>query len=268
MTLLNTSNQTILDQIKPPSGEAESSLAGPGVSTDGRELAVGSEQGTICLWSIAQPDRPRLRFRLPGHRGITTSLVFDAQGRRLASAGGWTPWSKSGTWSSSSASSASLQLARLNQCLQQQLELADLDFAVEGVFDPVDDRYGERAIVAVPLKLSDDPGVIDLSLADADLELARPQSGIAEVDVVDIGKNDVEIHVPVRALQEVARVESQDQAGDGLAQLHGGLRVGGQGLRMGQEGQHQSLSHGAADQRREPFDLVLDRRAGWGRMRS
>ena len=87
MTLLDTSNQRILAQIKPPSGEAESLWLALAFSPDGRDLAVGSEHGTISLWSIAQPTRPRLRFRLPGHRGITTSLAFDAQGRRLASAG-------------------------------------------------------------------------------------------------------------------------------------------------------------------------------------
>ncbi|HKI17349.1 MAG TPA: WD40 repeat domain-containing protein, partial [Isosphaeraceae bacterium] len=87
VTLLNTSNQVILDRIKPASGEGESFWLALAFSRDGRDLAVGSEQGTISLWSIAQPTRPRLRFRLPGHRGITTSLVFDAQGRRLASAG-------------------------------------------------------------------------------------------------------------------------------------------------------------------------------------
>jgi eukaryotic-like serine/threonine-protein kinase len=87
VTLLNTSNQRILDHIKHPNGDAESFWLALAFSPDGRDLAVGSEQGTISIWSIAQPTRPRLRFRLPGHRGITTSLVFDAQGRRLASAG-------------------------------------------------------------------------------------------------------------------------------------------------------------------------------------
>jgi eukaryotic-like serine/threonine-protein kinase len=87
VTLVNTSNHRILNRIKHPNGEAESYWFALALSPDGRDLAVGSEQGTISLWSIAQTTRPRLRFRLPGHRGITTSLVFDAQGRRLASAG-------------------------------------------------------------------------------------------------------------------------------------------------------------------------------------
>ena len=56
-------------------------------SPDGQNLAIGSAEGTISLWSVAQPNQPRLRFHLPGHRGTITSLVFDTQGRRLASAG-------------------------------------------------------------------------------------------------------------------------------------------------------------------------------------
>jgi WD40 repeat protein len=87
VTLVNTSNRRILDRIKPPSGEGQSGLLALAFSRDGHELAVGSEQGTISLWSIAPPAPPRLRFRLPGHRGVTTSLAFDAKGRQLASAG-------------------------------------------------------------------------------------------------------------------------------------------------------------------------------------
>jgi WD40 repeat protein len=87
VTLLSTSNRMILDKIKHPGEDAESFWLALAFSPDGRELAVGSGEGTISLWSIAKPTRARLRFRLPGRRGITTSLVFDAQGRRLASAG-------------------------------------------------------------------------------------------------------------------------------------------------------------------------------------
>ena len=61
---------------------------------------------------------------------------------------------------------------RSDQRFQQQLELADLDLAVEGVLGAVDDGDGQRALVAVSLEQGDDPGVFDLTLADADLELA------------------------------------------------------------------------------------------------
>jgi len=95
VTLVDTSNHTILSRITPPIGEAESPWLALQFAPDRPDLAVGSEQGVISVWSIAQPERPRLRFRLPGHRGMTASLVFDAQGRRLASAE-WIRWSRSG----------------------------------------------------------------------------------------------------------------------------------------------------------------------------
>jgi WD40 repeat protein len=55
-------------------------------SPDGTELAVGSQQGTISLWSIAKPARPQLRLHLPGHRAYVANLVYDPRARRLASA--------------------------------------------------------------------------------------------------------------------------------------------------------------------------------------
>jgi hypothetical protein len=55
-------------------------------SPDGRSLAVGSFQGTISFWSLDVPTSPQLKLHLPGHRGQVTNLVFDHQGRRLASA--------------------------------------------------------------------------------------------------------------------------------------------------------------------------------------
>jgi WD40 repeat protein len=52
---------------------------------DGRELAVGTEQGHILLWSLDKIDE--LPLRLPGHRGAVFALAYDPAGRRLASAG-------------------------------------------------------------------------------------------------------------------------------------------------------------------------------------
>src|SRR5262245_24014213 len=56
----------------------------------------------------------------------------------------------------------------LDQGLQQELELADLNLAIEGIIGAIDDRDGQRAVVAVALEQGDDAGVFDLALADAD----------------------------------------------------------------------------------------------------
>src|SRR5262245_41843439 len=92
---------------------------------------------------------------------------------------------------------------RLDQGLQQQLELADLDLAIERIVGPVDDGDGQRAIIPVPLEQVDDPGVFDLALADADLELAGRLAGVAEVDILDVRKDDVEVGLGALALEEV-----------------------------------------------------------------
>ena len=60
-----------------------------------------------------------------------------------------------------------------DQAFEQELELADLDLDVERVVEGVEDRDGQRPVVAVAFELADDPAVLDLALADADLELAR-----------------------------------------------------------------------------------------------
>ncbi len=91
VTLFDTDGPRMLARIKPASGEVESLLLAIAFSPDGRDLAVGSQPGTISIWSVAQPTRPRLRLRLPGHKGLVTNLVFDAQGQRLASATGTDP---------------------------------------------------------------------------------------------------------------------------------------------------------------------------------
>ncbi len=86
VTLIDTHGPKVLALIKPSSGEVESLLLAVAFSPDGHDLAVGSQPGTISIWSVAQPTRPRLRLRLPGHKGLVTNLAFDAQGQRLASA--------------------------------------------------------------------------------------------------------------------------------------------------------------------------------------
>ena len=57
VTLFDTARQTVLERIKPSGGEAESLVLAIAFSPDGRDLALGSQQGTISIWSIAQPNR-------------------------------------------------------------------------------------------------------------------------------------------------------------------------------------------------------------------
>jgi WD40 repeat protein len=91
VTLFDTDGPRVLARIKPASGEVESLLLAIAFSPDGQNLAVGSQPGTISIWSVAQPTLPRLRLRLPGHKGLVTNLAFDSQGQRLASATGTDP---------------------------------------------------------------------------------------------------------------------------------------------------------------------------------
>ena len=91
VTLIDTARRTVVGSISPSDDEPESFAVSLAFSPDGRTLAVGSQQGTISLYSVNSPSRPRLRLRLPGHRGRVNNLVFDSQGNRLASSAGTDP---------------------------------------------------------------------------------------------------------------------------------------------------------------------------------
>ena len=77
------------------------------------------------------------------------------------------------------------------QAFQQEFELADLDLDVEGVVEAVEDGDGQGAVVAVAFEEVDDPAVLDLALADADLELAGAFARVAEMDVLDVREDGV-----------------------------------------------------------------------------
>jgi eukaryotic-like serine/threonine-protein kinase len=91
VTLVDTQRTRVLERIKPSSGEGESLVLALAFSPQGHDLAVGSQQGTISIWSVAQPTKPRLRLRLPGQRQLVTNLAFDPTGLRLATAPGGDP---------------------------------------------------------------------------------------------------------------------------------------------------------------------------------
>src|SRR5437016_2398599 len=87
--------------------------------------------------------------------------------------------------------SRSLRLAAkrwstLDQAFEEVFKLTDFGVHGEGGVSDVVDGHGEQPIVAEALQLGDDAAVFDLALADADLELARPASGIAQMDVAHI----------------------------------------------------------------------------------
>lgn len=86
ITLLDTERLSRVATIRPAPSESESRRGSTmAFSPDGRTLAASSPQGQIALWSLARPEAPRLRYRLPGQRHSLASIVFDAEGRRLAS---------------------------------------------------------------------------------------------------------------------------------------------------------------------------------------
>jgi serine/threonine protein kinase/WD40 repeat protein len=84
VTFVDTARSAIAGQIKPASDETAGLVFALAFSPDGRDLAVGTQQGAILIWP-AQPQPSEPRLALPGHRGMITSLVFDHEGHRLAS---------------------------------------------------------------------------------------------------------------------------------------------------------------------------------------
>ena len=58
-----------------------------GLLARGDELAVGTRQGAVHLWSLDAVGKAAPLVRLPGHRGVVATLAYSAQGDRLAAGG-------------------------------------------------------------------------------------------------------------------------------------------------------------------------------------
>jgi WD40 repeat protein len=85
VTLIDTATGKQRARLESPPHDAEGQVWSLVFSPRGSELAVGTQQGHIDVWSLADTRAPL--FRLPGHRGFVASLAYDAKGRFLASAG-------------------------------------------------------------------------------------------------------------------------------------------------------------------------------------
>jgi hypothetical protein len=59
-------------------------LGAPAIAPDGRFIAAGRKDGTVCVWEVASG---ALFAELPGHRGSYPVVAFFADGHRLASSG-------------------------------------------------------------------------------------------------------------------------------------------------------------------------------------
>lgn len=82
ITLVNTEDGKIQTRLRTGATEAEGRILTLAFSPNGRELAVGTSQGPVEIWSLSDTTAPLLR--LPGHRGIVTTLAYDPKGHYLA----------------------------------------------------------------------------------------------------------------------------------------------------------------------------------------
>jgi WD40 repeat protein len=87
VTLVDTTKKKILGKIPPLNQDSDYNYLALTFSPDGQSIAIGSPEGTVSLWSVSRPQSPNLDFHLPGNRRVIFTLAFDAQSRRLASAG-------------------------------------------------------------------------------------------------------------------------------------------------------------------------------------
>jgi WD40 repeat protein len=83
VVLIDTAQGTAIARLQPATDEAEGPISALAFAPSGRELAAGTQQGQVDLWSLDHLTAPQIH--LPSHRGRVDALAFDPQGRRLAS---------------------------------------------------------------------------------------------------------------------------------------------------------------------------------------
>jgi WD40 repeat protein len=83
IALIDTARGTEIARLAPGTDEAEGPISALAFAPGGGELAVGTQQGEVDLWSLDHLAAPQIH--LPSHRGRIAALAFDPQGRRLAS---------------------------------------------------------------------------------------------------------------------------------------------------------------------------------------
>ena len=91
MHLVDAERLSVVGALRPEvveSAEPEGGITALAFSPDGRRLAVGTQRGSIHLWSSAHSSfHYAYQYRLPSQCGHVSSLVFDSTGRRLAGGG-------------------------------------------------------------------------------------------------------------------------------------------------------------------------------------
>ena len=86
VTLVDPVLKEIITKLVPPgSNDVQASVVA--FAPGGAELAVGTRQGVILVWTLGESTEPALTLRLSSHRGFVTTLAYDPQGHRLASGG-------------------------------------------------------------------------------------------------------------------------------------------------------------------------------------
>jgi WD40 repeat protein len=83
IALIDTVGGTVIARLIPGTEESDGPISALAFAPNGRELAAGTQQGQVDLWSLDPV--AALQIHLPSHRGRVAALAFDPQGRRLAS---------------------------------------------------------------------------------------------------------------------------------------------------------------------------------------